>query len=69
MVSSEDDRHQDITCGLQDIGGHIMKILLIVFQVVLCMHLEVRNMSLYLTIVAFGHYQQANLWFELSGDS
>ncbi|ANM60523.1 Transmembrane Fragile-X-F-associated protein [Arabidopsis thaliana] len=38
-VFSEDDRNQD-TCGLQDIGGHIMKIPLIVFQVVLCMHLE-----------------------------
>ncbi|KAH0875839.1 hypothetical protein HID58_073201 [Brassica napus] len=37
---SEDDMHQDGTCGLQDIGGHIMKIPLIIFQVVLCMHLE-----------------------------
>ncbi|KAL0701685.1 hypothetical protein Bca4012_057807 [Brassica carinata] len=36
----EDDMHQDGTCGLQDIGGHIMKIPLILFQVVLCMHLE-----------------------------
>ncbi|KAJ4875068.1 Transmembrane Fragile-X-F-associated protein [Raphanus sativus] len=37
----EDERHHDeLICGLQDIGGHLMKIPLITFQVVLCMHLE-----------------------------
>ncbi|KAF9671415.1 hypothetical protein SADUNF_Sadunf12G0045300 [Salix dunnii] len=40
MVSSEENQHQDRMCGLQDIGGHIMKIPLIGFQVLLCMHLE-----------------------------
>ncbi|KAG6745844.1 hypothetical protein POTOM_050354 [Populus tomentosa] len=38
--SSEDNQHQDRMCGLQDVGGHIMKIPLIGFQVLLCMHLE-----------------------------
>ena len=50
---SEDDMHQDGTCGLQDIGGHIMKIPLIIFQVVLCMHLEVHTTFLP-TILVFG---------------
>ncbi|KAJ6765094.1 TRANSMEMBRANE FRAGILE-X-F-ASSOCIATED PROTEIN [Salix koriyanagi] len=40
MVSPEENQHQDGMCGLQDIGGHIMKIPLIGFQVLLCMHLE-----------------------------
>lgn len=40
----EDERHLDeLICGLQDIGGHLMKIPLITFQVVLCMHLEVTH--------------------------
>ena len=41
MVSPEENQHQDRMCGQQDIGGHIMKIPLIGFQVLLCMHLEV----------------------------
>ncbi|CAK7349771.1 unnamed protein product [Dovyalis caffra] len=40
MISPEENQHQDRMCGLQDIGGHIMKIPLIGFQVLLCMHLE-----------------------------
>ncbi|KAK9106839.1 hypothetical protein Syun_022850 [Stephania yunnanensis] len=40
VVSSEEDPCQDRLCGLQDIGGHIMKIPLISFQILLCMHLE-----------------------------
>ncbi|XP_050237755.1 uncharacterized protein LOC126687288 [Mercurialis annua] len=40
VVSPEEDQLQDRMCGLQDIGGHIMKIPLIGFQVVLCMYLE-----------------------------
>ncbi|KAJ0237570.1 Transmembrane Fragile-X-F-associated protein [Hirschfeldia incana] len=40
VVAPEEDRHQDRMCGLQDIGGHLLKIPVIVFQVVLCMHLE-----------------------------
>lgn len=34
-------QHQDRICGLQDIGGHIMKVPIIGFQVLLCMRLEV----------------------------
>ncbi|KAJ9187307.1 hypothetical protein P3X46_002780 [Hevea brasiliensis] len=40
VVSPEENQLQDRMCGLQDIGGHIMKIPLIAFQVLLCMHLE-----------------------------
>ncbi|KAG6752953.1 hypothetical protein POTOM_042994 [Populus tomentosa] len=40
MVSPEENQHQDRMCGLQEIGGHIMKIPLIGFQVLLFMHLE-----------------------------
>ncbi|KAF6168932.1 hypothetical protein GIB67_038429 [Kingdonia uniflora] len=39
-VSSEEDPWQDRMCGLQDIGGHIMKVPLVGFQILLCMHLE-----------------------------
>ncbi|KAI5568919.1 hypothetical protein BDE02_12G045200 [Populus trichocarpa] len=42
MVSPEENQHQDRMCGLQEIGGHIMKIPLIGFQVLLFMHLEGR---------------------------
>ncbi|KAL5722264.1 hypothetical protein ACHQM5_005804 [Ranunculus cassubicifolius] len=40
VVSSDEDPYQDRLCGLQDIGGHIMKIPLVGFQILLCMHLE-----------------------------
>ncbi|OVA06753.1 Transmembrane Fragile-X-F-associated protein [Macleaya cordata] len=40
LVSLEDDRYQDRMCGLQDIGGHIMKVPLVGFQILLCMRLE-----------------------------
>lgn len=40
VVSPEEDQHQERMCGLQDIGGHLMKVPIIVFQVLLCMHLE-----------------------------
>ncbi|KAI3944325.1 hypothetical protein MKW92_032505 [Papaver armeniacum] len=40
VVSSEEDQYQERLCTLQDIGGHIMKIPLICFQVLLFMHLE-----------------------------
>ncbi|KAG5619012.1 hypothetical protein H5410_018836 [Solanum commersonii] len=39
VVSSEEEPHSRI-CGLQDLGGHIMKIPIILFQVLLCMRLE-----------------------------
>ncbi|KAK6148670.1 hypothetical protein DH2020_019582 [Rehmannia glutinosa] len=40
LVVSSEDQSQDRMCGLQDIGGHIMKIPIIGFQVLLCMKLE-----------------------------
>ncbi|PIA39592.1 hypothetical protein AQUCO_02600204v1 [Aquilegia coerulea] len=40
VFASEMDSNQDGMCILQDVGGHIMKIPLIAFQVLLCMHLE-----------------------------
>ncbi|XP_047974742.1 uncharacterized protein LOC125216981 isoform X2 [Salvia hispanica] len=40
LVVSSDDHLQGRICSLQDIGGHIMKIPIIVFQVLLCMKLE-----------------------------
>ncbi|XP_061362156.1 uncharacterized protein LOC133305917 isoform X2 [Gastrolobium bilobum] len=40
MVSSEENQHQERMCSLQDVGGHFMKVPVIVFQILLCMHLE-----------------------------
>ncbi|KAL7214678.1 hypothetical protein ACSBR1_026962 [Camellia fascicularis] len=40
LVIASKDQSQDRMCGLQDIGGHIMKVPIIGFQVLLCMHLE-----------------------------
>lgn len=41
VVSSDDDQFRGRLCGSQDIGGHIMKIPVVAFQVLLCMRLEV----------------------------
>ncbi|XP_077236119.1 uncharacterized protein LOC143877782 isoform X2 [Tasmannia lanceolata] len=40
VVSSEEDQYQDRLCGLQDIGGHIMKIPIVSFRILLCMRLQ-----------------------------
>lgn len=40
VVSTEEVQDQERMCGLQDIGGHIIKIPVIGFQVLLCMRLE-----------------------------
>ncbi|KAK7330200.1 hypothetical protein VNO77_24387 [Canavalia gladiata] len=40
VVSSDENQRQGRMCSLQDIGGHFMKVPIIVFQVLLCMHLE-----------------------------
>ncbi|KAG4390632.1 hypothetical protein GLYMA_05G013200v4 [Glycine max] len=40
VVSTDENQPQGRICSLQDIGGHFMKIPIIVFQVLLCMHLE-----------------------------
>ncbi|KAG5536240.1 hypothetical protein RHGRI_023879 [Rhododendron griersonianum] len=41
LVVSSDDQSHDRICSLQDIGGHIMKVPIIGFQILLCMRLEV----------------------------
>ncbi|KAL2935751.1 E3 ubiquitin-protein ligase XIAP [Bienertia sinuspersici] len=40
VVFPEEEQMQESLCGLPDIGGHIMKIPLVAFQVLLCMRLE-----------------------------
>ncbi|XP_047945674.1 uncharacterized protein LOC125192204 isoform X1 [Salvia hispanica] len=40
LVPPDEDNHENRMCSLQDIGGHIMKIPLIGFQVMLFMYLE-----------------------------
>ncbi|CAL0307149.1 unnamed protein product [Lupinus luteus] len=40
VVSPEENEHSNRVCSLQDIGGHFMKVPVIVFQVLLCMYLE-----------------------------
>ncbi|XP_068662173.1 uncharacterized protein [Aristolochia californica] len=40
VLYREEDQYPGRMCGLQDIGGHIMKIPVIIFQIVLCMRLE-----------------------------
>ncbi|CAA6664303.1 unnamed protein product [Spirodela intermedia] len=40
VLPSFEDQQQEQLCGLPDIGGHIMKVPLVIFQVLLCMHLE-----------------------------
>ncbi|CAL9059125.1 unnamed protein product [Musa banksii] len=40
LLSSMEEHDQDRLCSLQDVGGHIMKVPLVVFQVLLCMRLE-----------------------------
>lgn len=52
LVVSSEEQLQDRMCSLQDIGGHIMKIPIIGFQVLLCMRLEVIN--IFLVIMAIG---------------
>lgn len=41
VVSSTEDQNEDRLCGLPEIGGHIMKLPIIGFQVLLCMRLQV----------------------------
>lgn len=41
VVSSDEDGHRCGMCNLQDVGGHFMKVPIIVFQILLFMRLEV----------------------------
>lgn len=45
VVSSEENQRQERMCSLQDIGGHFIKVPVIVFQILLCMYLEVRDVT------------------------
>ena len=38
---SDDDDNGDNICGRQDIGGHLLKLPILLFQILLCMKLEV----------------------------
>ncbi|MED6172132.1 hypothetical protein PIB30_047219 [Stylosanthes scabra] len=40
VVSSEENQRPERMCSLQDVGGHFMKVPIIIFQVLLCMYLE-----------------------------
>ncbi|KAI5678644.1 hypothetical protein M9H77_09594 [Catharanthus roseus] len=40
VISADEDNQQSRVCSLQDIGGHLMKVPLVVFQILLFMHLE-----------------------------
>nr|GEW22230.1 kinesin-like protein [Tanacetum cinerariifolium] len=42
LVVPSDDISEESMCGLQDIGGHITKIPIIAFQILLCIRLEKR---------------------------
>lgn len=42
VVTPADDHYQSRICNLQDIGGHVMKVPWIVFQILLFMRLEVK---------------------------
>lgn len=44
VLPSLEEHEQDRLCGLQDIGGHVMKIPVVTFQILLCMRLEVFNL-------------------------
>eukprot|EP01018_Ginkgo_biloba_P038266 Gb_01953 [translate_table: standard] len=40
QASFEEDHFQGAMCGLQNIGGHVMKVPVVAFQILLCMRLE-----------------------------
>lgn len=41
VISSDEDQQQSGICDLQDVGGHVMKIPFIIFQILLFIYLEV----------------------------
>nr|KAJ0228324.1 hypothetical protein LSAT_V11C100020960 [Lactuca sativa] len=54
LVVSSEDTSEDSMCSLQDVGGHIMKIPIIAFQILLCLHMEGKHAatrSLYLPVI------------------
>ncbi|XP_052179454.1 uncharacterized protein LOC127792873 [Diospyros lotus] len=72
LVVSSEHQGQDRMCGLQDIGGHIMKVPIISFQVLLCMHLEgtpaaAKNIPLLALFSPLFLLQGAGVLFSASG--
>lgn len=51
----EDDIGEGI-CGRQDLGGHLLKMPILLFQILLCMKLEVWYYLFVKWIVMFGSY-------------
>lgn len=48
---TDEDDSADGMCGRQDLGGHLLKIPILLFQILLCMKLEVCQRSSYSVIV------------------
>lgn len=67
VVSAEEDQEQDQLCGLQDIGGHIMKIPVIGFQILLCMRLEVGQSLSFCSSLLWILFMELP-WFQISGN-
>ncbi|CAN4086743.1 unnamed protein product [Withania somnifera] len=68
LIVSSEEEPQSRMCGLQDLGGHMMKIPIIFFQVLLCMRLEgthagARNISLPLLFLPIFLLQGAGVLF------
>ncbi|KAK4361971.1 hypothetical protein RND71_017212 [Anisodus tanguticus] len=68
LVVSSEEETQSTMCGLADLGGHVMKIPIILFQVLLCMRLEgtpagARHISLPLLFLPIFLLQGAGVLF------
>uniref|UniRef100_A0A1S3Y6B2 Uncharacterized protein n=1 Tax=Nicotiana tabacum TaxID=4097 RepID=A0A1S3Y6B2_TOBAC len=68
LVVSSEEEPQNRMCGLQDLGGHLMKVPIICFQVLLCMRLEgtpasARHISLPLLFLPIFLLQGAGVLF------
>lgn len=53
--SSVEESGGDGLCGRQEIGGHLLKVPILAFQVLLCMRLEVQHLI-------FGSVVDQDLW-------
>lgn len=62
VISSEDDQNNSGICDLQDIGGHVMKVPLIIFQILLFMYLEVP-----VTYYRIVDVKESDFWLLLEG--
>ncbi|AQK63576.1 Transmembrane Fragile-X-F-associated protein [Zea mays] len=71
VLPSLEDHEQERLCGLPDIGGHVMKIPLVAFQVLLCMRLEgtppsARNIPIFALFSPLFILQGAGAFFSLA---